>query len=126
MKRLNYLIFLCVLTALWSCGPKPGVTPTQLESADQLFQVAEEQYQAKSYEDALNLFQDYLGKYPDEALAPAALMKIGIINSSLGNLDEARQAYQQLVSQYPTSTFAQDAYIEYLYSFDNGICCYFY
>jgi ABC-type branched-subunit amino acid transport system substrate-binding protein len=117
MKRLNYLILLCVLTALWSCGPKPGVTPTQLESADQLFQIAEEQYQAKSYEDALNLFQDYLGKYPDEALAPAALMKIGIISSSLGNFDEARQTYQQLVSQYPTSTFAQDAYIEYLYSF---------
>ena len=117
MKRLYLPIILSALVALWSCGPKPGVTPTPLESADQLFQMAEEQFQAKSYENALNLYQDYFQQYPDEPMAPAALMKIGIINSLLGNFYQARQAYQQLTSQYPASTFAQDAYFEYLFSY---------
>ena len=120
MKRQYFIILLTILSlvvVLWSCGPKPGVTPRSLESADQPFQMAEEQFQAKSYEKALQLFQDYLRKYPDEAMAPAALMKIGIIHSSLGNHEDARQAYLQLTSQYPTSSFAQDAYFEYLYSY---------
>jgi ABC-type branched-subunit amino acid transport system substrate-binding protein len=106
-----------VLAALWSCGPKPAVTPTSLESADQLFQMAEDQFQAKSYENALPLFKDYLQKYPDEAMAPAALMKIGIIYSALANYEEARHAYEQLTSQYPTTSFTQDAYFEYLFSY---------
>ena len=120
MKRQYFIILLTVLSlvvVLWSCQPKPGVTPTSLESADRLFQMAEEQFQAKSYEDALQLFQDYFQKYPDEPMAPAALMKIGIIYSSLGQYEDARQAYSQLTSQYPTSSFAQDAYFEYLYSY---------
>ena len=117
MKRNILLILLCLFMTLWSCGPKARVTPRPLESADQLFQMAEERFQAKSYENALQLFQDFLQKYPDEAMAPAALMKIGIIHSSLGNYEDARAAYLQLTSQYPTSSFAQDAYFEYLFSY---------
>ena len=120
MKRIYIpilLVALSMILALWSCGPKPGVSPTSLESADQLFQMAEEQFQAKSYENALQLFQEYLRKYPDGAMAPAAQMKIGIIHSSLGNYEDARQAYLVLTEQYPTTSFAQDAYFEYLYSY---------
>ncbi|MBW2411811.1 MAG: penicillin-binding protein activator, partial [Deltaproteobacteria bacterium] len=117
MKRIFLLILLSMIAAVWSCAPKPGVAPTTLESADRLFQMAEEQFQAKSYENALQLFQDYLQKYPDEPMAPAALMKIGIIHSSLGHYEDARQAYLRLTSQYPTSSFAQDAYVEFLYSY---------
>ena len=120
MKRHHLLILVTVLgliTALWSCGPKPGVTPTTLESADQLFQTAEDQFQANYYENALQLFEEFFRNYPDHAMAPAALMKIGIIHTHLGNYEQARNAYEQLTSRYPASSFAQDAYFEFLFSY---------
>ncbi len=120
MKRHYLLILLFVLSmiaALWSCVPKSGVSPTTLESADQLFQTAEDQFQAKYYENALQLFEEFLRNYPDDAMAPAALMKIGIIHTHLGNYEQARHAYEQLTSEYPTSSFAQDAYFEFLFSY---------
>jgi ABC-type branched-subunit amino acid transport system substrate-binding protein len=119
MKRQYFLILLSVFVALWSCGPKSGVTPAPdtLESADKMFLKAEEQFHEKSYEDALDLYEEYLIRFPVEPMAPAALMKIGIISSLLGNYADARQAYQQLISKYPGSSFAQDAMFEILFSF---------
>jgi ABC-type branched-subunit amino acid transport system substrate-binding protein len=82
-----------------------------------MFLKAEEQFHEKSYEDALDLYEEYLIRFPVEPMAPAALMKIGIISSLLGNYADARQAYQQLISKYPGSSFAQDAMFEILFSF---------
>ena len=119
MKRLHGLIFLCILAFLWSCGPKPGITPTpaSLEPAGKLFLEAEAQFQAKSYDHALELYQDYLITYPDQPLAPAALMKIGAVNSLLGDYAQARQAYQHMMNKYPDSSFVKDAMFEILFTY---------
>jgi outer membrane protein assembly factor BamD (BamD/ComL family) len=102
MKRLHYVIFFCILAFLWSCGTKSGVSTTvSSEPAGKLFLEAEEQFQAKSYDNALELYQDYLITYSDQPLAPAALMKIGAINSLLGDYAQAHQAYQYLINEYP-------------------------
>jgi branched-chain amino acid transport system substrate-binding protein len=98
--------------------PRPGIAafPKQRAAADELFQRAEKQYAAKSYAEALTLYNDYLERYPDEPLAPAALMKIGGIHSLLGSPVRARLAYTQLIAQYPSSSFRPEAMVEILYS----------
>ena len=98
--------------------PRPGIAafPKQRAAADELFQRAEKQYAAKSYAEALTLYNDYLARYPDEPLAPAALMKIGSIHSLLGSPARGRLAYAQLISEYPSSSFRPEAMVEILYS----------
>ncbi len=119
MKRQHCFILLIVLLVLWACAPKPGVGPkaTPSKAADELFLEAERQFQAKSYENAKALYEDYLVTYPQQPMAPAALMKIGAINSILGNYAKARLAYQRLTDEYPGSSFVQDARFEVLFTY---------
>jgi branched-chain amino acid transport system substrate-binding protein len=118
MKPCHFItiIILGILLFFWSCAPKPGVTPTPvpIEIGNELFLDAEKQFQEKFYEEALSSYQDYLLRFPKEPMAPAALMKIGIIDSILGNYDDAQQAYQRLIAEYPGSSFSQDAMFEIL------------
>ncbi len=91
--QLNWLRYLligwAVVAAAAACGPRtrPGVAPfpAYRAAADDLFQRAERSYGLKAYEEALALFGDYMARYPEEPLAPAALMKIGAIHSLQGN-----------------------------------------
>ena len=95
VTRLLLIGFLiaCIGAACTS-RPRPGIAafPKQRAAADELFQRAEKQYAAKSYAEALTLYNDYLARYPDEPLAPAALMKIGSIHSLLGSPARGRLA----------------------------------
>lgn len=117
MKRHHFFIIFSVVAVLCACAPKPMITPSPAGSADELFLNAERQFQEKSYGEALRLYQDYLVYFPKEPMAPAALMKIGIINSILGNYEDARQAYQRLTWEYPGSSFAEDAMVEILLTY---------
>jgi branched-chain amino acid transport system substrate-binding protein len=119
-KRVGRLIFfgLMVVVAASACAPRPrpGLAPIPKTRAvaDQLFQQAEKKYQASAFPEALALYTDYLARYPDEPLAPAALMRIGGIHAQQGNLAQARKAYAQLVSDYPESAQRSDAELEKL------------
>ncbi|UCG08890.1 MAG: penicillin-binding protein activator [Desulfobacterales bacterium] len=117
MKRHYFFIIFSVVAVLCACAPKPMITPSPAGSADELFLNAERHFQEKSYGEALRLYQDYLVHFPKEPMAPAALMKIGIINSILGNYEDARQAYQRLTWEYPGSSFAEDAMVEILLTY---------
>jgi TolA-binding protein len=111
------IVIVCIGAAC-APRPRPGIAafPKQRAAADELFQRAEKQYAAKSYAEALTLYNDYLARYPDEPLAPAALMKIGSIHSLLGSPARGRLAYAQLISEYPSSSFRPEAMVEILYS----------
>jgi ABC-type branched-subunit amino acid transport system substrate-binding protein len=118
MKRLHFVILFFVVALLWSCGTKSGVSPTAYSGpAGKLFLEAEEQFKAKSYEKALELYQDYLISYPDKPRAPASLMKIGAIHTSMGDYAQARQAYQYLINEYPQSSLMKDATFEILFTY---------
>jgi ABC-type branched-subunit amino acid transport system substrate-binding protein len=94
--------------------PKPELTPfpKSRAAADQLFQQAEKKYQASAFPEALVLFNEYLSRYPDEPLAPAALMRIGGIHGLQGNHLLARKAYARLMSDYPSSSLRTEAMLE--------------
>ncbi|NOQ19865.1 MAG: tetratricopeptide repeat protein, partial [Desulfobacterales bacterium] len=119
MKENRATLLLCIFLILGACVPKPPVPtePSQIGVEDELFIAAEEMFEAEDYPQALEAYGAYLDQYPDRSLAPAALMKIGKINSILGKYDEARRAYNRLISEYPRSSFNPDARVEGLFSF---------
>ena len=119
MKTFCILIHLAFFLVLGACVPKPPVptepSPTGIE--DTLFVDAENFFETEDYAQALDAYTAYLDQYPDRPLAPAALMKIGRINSIMGNYYDARRAYNRVITEYPRSSFNPDARVEGLFTF---------
>jgi len=111
-----FTIMVAVFCAACAPRPKPGLAPIPKSraAADQLFQQAEKKYQASAFSEALVLYSDYISRYPDEPLAPAALMRIGSIQAQQGNWVQARKTYSQLISDYPSSPQRSEAMLEIL------------
>ncbi len=119
MKLKTILIVLAALALVWACAPKPIITPGpyQVTGEDELFSRAEKFFESESYEEALGLYDEYLRQYPDKPLAAAALMKIGIIRALKGDYEDARAAFRNILSAYPTSPFVPDAMVEELFTY---------
>ena len=120
--RFFRFLLIGVLSAMvcMACAPRPKTElapfPKSRAAADQLFQQAEKKYQASAFPEALVLFKEYMSRYPDEPLAPAALMRMGTIYTLQGNPALARDAYARLISGYPSSPLRPEAMLENLTS----------
>jgi ABC-type branched-subunit amino acid transport system substrate-binding protein len=115
----NRIIFLFFLLLFFNaCAQKPPVStePAPVGVEDELFVAAEKMLEFQDYHQSLEAYRAYVDQYPDRPLAPAALMKIGKINSIIGNYVEARRAYNRLISEYPRSSFNPDARVEILFT----------
>jgi ABC-type branched-subunit amino acid transport system substrate-binding protein len=119
MKINRIIILTCFLMVLSACAAKPPMPskPVAAGVEDDLFIAAEKMYEDQDYPQALDAYRTFLNGYPERPLAPAALMKIGKIHSILGNEVEARRAYERLISEYPSSSFNPDAWVEILASY---------
>ena len=119
MNNIRLTILFCLLMILGACVPKPPV-PTEPFPAgveDALFVDAENFFDTEDYAQALDAYAAYVDQYPERPLAPAALMKIGKINSIMGNYEDARSAYTRVISEYPRSSFNPDARVEGLFTY---------
>jgi len=67
------------------------------------------EYEQKNYEKGLVFFSKVYTKYPKSSLAPNSLLFIGRSLAKLGKKDEAKQAFSEVVSNYPDSSSAKDA-----------------
>ena len=116
MKFKCAIILLSAVLFIWACAPKPVIRPApdQVTSEDEFFSRAEQLYESESYDEALALYDEYFRRFPDKPLAAAALMKIGIIRALKENYGEARSAFRNIISAYPTSPFVPDAMVEEL------------
>lgn len=56
---------------------------------------------------ALTEFHKVVDQYPDSPKAPDALLKIGYVQSALGERVKARDTFRQVVSRYPNTTAAR-------------------
>ena len=76
MKLEHIFISLCALILLAACAAKPGVTPDSLpaESGDELFSRAEKLFDARAYDEAAALYDEYFSRYADKP--PAADQKL--------------------------------------------------
>ncbi|MGD1986712.1 MAG: penicillin-binding protein activator [Desulfobacterales bacterium] len=119
MKTNRILLLLLTLCFIGACAQKPPVStgPVPVGVEDELFVTGENLFAAEDYPAALEAYEAYLSQYPDRPLAPAALMKMGKINTTLGNYGEARRAYRRLISEYPQSPFNPDAQVDILLTF---------
>lgn len=116
--RGGWLVLLAFAIVMCSaCAPKgmPPIRPTPAEG-EALFSEAEQLFEQKLYEDALAAYQSYLAQYPDQSLADAALMKIGMIFSATGNSLEEKRAFERILTDYPESPYAPDARLAVLTS----------
>ena len=115
------ILVLIAALFLVACGPKHivSISPVRIDPGDKLFSNAEKLFQAKSYDKALKTYNEYLSRFSDRSLAPAALMKIGAIYRVLGNNVKARNIYKRMIADYPDSLFAPEGKIEILATFYN-------
>ena len=119
MKTNRIIILLFFLWAIGACVQKPPVStgPVPVGAEDELFVAGETLFEAEDYSASLEAYEAYVNQYPGRPLAPAALMKIGKINSTLGDYVQARRAYRRVISEYPQSPFKPDAHVEVLSTF---------
>ncbi len=119
MKANRITILFLILWIIGACAQKPPVStePAPMGAEDALFVTGETLFEAEDYPAALEAYEAYLRQYPERPLAPAALMKIGKINTLLGNYAEARRAYRRLIAEYPQSPFNPDAQVDILLTF---------
>lgn len=64
---------------------------------------------AGKWDKAISEFETFVRKHPDDTLAPAYLMRIGIIHMNMGRDSEAQKILTTLVNRYPESTEAKNA-----------------
>jgi len=122
--RLNRFhgISSAILLALliFGCAQKPEVKPVPVpvpvkeEPEEKLFQLAETEFQAKEYNRAIELYQDYLQLYPDSPLAPSALLKISAIYMIRKDYPGARDRCRRILETYPESRSVPEANINIL------------
>lgn len=109
---ISHIAMVCALLMLSSCALKPITTLKDGTEGDRLFARAEKKFEQGDYELALKYYSDYINDYPNQVLAPAALLKIGAIYAAEGQFDKARQAYQDLVSTYPDSPYSLSGMVD--------------
>ena len=75
-----------------------------------LFRKGEIAEKRKEYEAAEQLFLQIVEQYPDSYMADAALMRVALIEQNhLKNKELAKQHYEQLIDEYPTSIYTAQA-----------------
>ena len=74
-----------------------------------LFGLGKVEYYTNHNDKALVYFSKIYTKFPKATLAPSSLLFIGRSLKKLGKKDEASEAFNQVVSQYPGSKEANDA-----------------
>ncbi len=94
----------------------PAEMKIDIDAESELFAHADKMYRLKSYKEALNLYDEYLSKFPQGRSAPEALMREGEIYTAMGNHKTARNVWQHLLDQYPDCSFVSEAGVEMLTS----------
>jgi len=111
MERITRLCIVISLIFCLSCASKKEVSEFfwQESPEAQLFDSAEQKYQGEAYQKALLLYQTYLEQFPDSEMAPAALLKVGMISVYLEQYEKAIHVFSQVQKRYPHSPYAREA-----------------
>jgi len=97
----------------------PLPQPVEFHPGDIFFSRAENMFQQKEYDNALEIYDKYLARFPDGYRAAQALMKKALIHTALGEYAKSRTIYNRLIAEYPTSPVVSDARVQILVTFFN-------
>ncbi len=76
------------------------------------YSFAMELLKSKKYTDSRARFQEYIDKYPGDSLASNAQYWIGETYYSLNNMNDALNAFEMVVANYPRSSKVPDAHLK--------------
>lgn len=99
----------------------PASSPIKPEasSAEQsMYHSAHDLMQEKHYDQAIAAFDQYLKKYPQGRFAPNAYYWMGETQLLTKDLDAAKIAFQNIVTQFPTHQKSADALLKLGYVYD--------
>ena len=112
-KRIYTLLCIFIISILWSCAPKPVVITEPPPEAEypgyQIVREADDLFENRKYEQALESYHQYLELFPEGVAVPRVLLRIGTIQNLIGNYLEAQQAFGRVIDDYPRTTYAIDA-----------------
>ncbi len=83
--------------------------PSHPQAAAAQNHIGEAYYRQRDYRQALGEFQKTVDGYTQAVQVSEALLKIGLCQSSLGDLARAKASWEQVVKQFPKSDAAQQA-----------------
>ena len=84
--------------------------PSDKDAPNFLFKAADIAMNMSRPQQAIKLFQRILSEYPDFDKAPQCLFLQGYVyENNLGNLQKAKEIYQEFLKKYPNDEFADDA-----------------
>jgi len=111
MDRITHIFIIILLVFCLSCAQKEGGTRFfwQISPEKQLFDLAEQQYQDGAYNESLSFYQEYLSQFPDTELAPAALLKVGMVSVYLEQYEKAISVFNRVQTLYPKSPYSREA-----------------
>ena len=81
--------------------------PDGVYAANALYWLAEAKYASRDYDGALIDFEAVRARFPDSDKAADALLKIGYSHFELGQMDEAREALEQVLERHPGTTLSR-------------------
>jgi branched-chain amino acid transport system substrate-binding protein len=90
-------------------APAAGPPPDRGPAARELLNQAERAQIQGEYQEARELYQAFVSKYPDAEDADSAWAALGHINEILGLKTQAASAYQKVLERFPWSRFAGEA-----------------
>lgn len=83
------------------------VDTLRLKLAQKVFQAGEYYFKRKAYDAAVVYFQEVVSEYPQTTVAPAALRQLVETYTLIGYVEEAQEAKDRLLKEYPDSPEAQ-------------------
>jgi ABC-type branched-subunit amino acid transport system substrate-binding protein len=128
MKRQCAITVFLFLMLLSACAPAPVApppvpvpAPAPEKTAEALYLEAEGLFDGGRLGAAIDAYHRFLTRFPEDPMAPGAMMKVASAHAALDRPEEARQTWANLVAAYPESVLANDAAVAILSShYDQG------
>ena len=116
----NLVVMLLCVSVLAACGNRgdrqggfrlfqPREAPAETLTAEQLYQIGENQLRVGEPEDAAERFADLERLYPFSELASRAVLRQAVAHRSAGDFDQSRAAAQRFLDFYPADPNAAQA-----------------
>jgi len=102
-------------------GPVPEVSPSPtqpaVKSEKDFYDEAMALYKEGKYQEAIEAFKDFLGKYPTSELADNAQFWIGESYMAMKQYEKAILAYQEAIKKYPDGNKVPNAMLKQAFAF---------
>ncbi len=108
-KPMKHWIGCGLALLMWACANNPAVLQAKLKQMEERFDTAKEAPSKEEAKQYIALTRQLASTSPADTLMPQRLFKAGGVAKSAGLFEEAFSLWDQLLKQYPQSTWAAPA-----------------